>query len=265
MKKSILIILCLLFALWLLPQGIVAQDSLLQPAQDSLLQQAQDSLAAAPLIDEESGGVYQFLKDKFVEGNPYFMSLVALTLVVGLAFCIERLVYLRLASINYHKLINQIEEKLAASDYEGALALCRNTRGPVATICYQALLRRRQSAESIERSLTSVGNLQVADLEKGCSWITLCIAIAPSLGFLGTVIGMVMAFDQIEQAGDIGPTIVAGGIKVALITTIFGLIVALILQLFYNIVISRIDHLTQDMEDAAVLMVDLLEEQQQQK
>ena len=162
--------------------------------------------------------------------------------VLGLAFCIERIIYLTLSEIKARKLMEDIEQHLKNDDVEGAKTLCRNTRGPVASVCYQGLLHIDQPIEAIERSITNYGGLQATNLEKGCSWIKLFIAMAPSLGFLGTVIGMVMAFDQIQQAGDIGPTIVAEGMKVALITTIFGIVVALILQLFYSYIEGGTDH-----------------------
>ena len=184
------------------------------------------------------------------------MSLVALALVLGLAFCIERIIYLSLSEINAKKFVADLEDKIVADDIEGAKSQCRETRGPVASICYQGLLRIDESIETIERSIVSYGSVQSANLEKGCSWITLFIAVAPSLGFLGTVIGMVMAFDQIQTAGDISPTIVASGMKVALITTIFGIIVALVLQVFYNYILSKIDHITSQMEESAISLLD---------
>ena len=217
-------------------------------------------LSALPVMaqDELEGGLHQTLRDKFMDGGTVFMSLVAAVLVVGLAFCIERIIYLSLSEINAKKLLSEVEKKVEAGDVESAKTLCRDTRGPVASICYQGLLRINEKADAIERSVKSYGSVQLAKLEKGCSWITLCIAVAPSLGFLGTVIGMVMAFDNIEMAGDINPTIVAGGMKVALITTIFGIIVALILQLFYNYILSKIDHLTAQMEESAISLMDLV-------
>lgn len=218
-----------------------------------------DTAAVVPVsadTDEEEGGVHKILKEKFIEGNASFMSLVALALVLGLAFCIERIIYLSLSEINAKKLMADIDAKLAEGDIDGAKDMCRNTRGPVASICYQGLLRIDTTIEDIERSVAAYGSVQAANLEKGCSWITLFIAMAPSLGFLGTVIGMVMAFEQIQMAGDINPTIVAAGMKVALITTIFGIIVALILQLFYNYVLSKIDHLTAQMEESAITLLD---------
>ncbi len=184
------------------------------------------------------------------------MSLVALALVIGLAFCIERIIYLTLSEINAKKLMETLSGKIEAGDIEGAKDICRNTRGPVASICYQGLMRINESAENIERSIMSYGSVQMANLERGCSWIKLCITIAPSLGFLGTVIGMVMAFDDIRMAGDISATIVASGMKVALITTIFGIIAALILQLFYNYIVSKIEHITSQMEESAITLLD---------
>ena len=198
------------------------------------------------------------LKRKFIEGNAGFMSLVALALVLGLAFCIERIIYLTLSEINTRRFLADLDTKIQAGDIEGATALCRDTRGPVASICCQGLLRIDERVDVIERAVTSYGSVQAALLEKGCSWITLCIAVAPSLGFLGTVIGMVMAFDQIQNAGDISPTIVAAGMKVALITTIFGIIVALILQLFYNFILTKIENLTAEMEDAGITLLDAI-------
>ena len=226
-------------------------------------QVAADSAAVVPVeiaegVENPGGGLKNVLKNKFIEGNASFMSLVALALVLGLAFCIERIIYLSLSEINAKKFMREIDAKIEAGDIEGAKTQCRNTRGPVASICYQGLLRVDTSIEDIERSVAAYGTVQAANLEKGCSWITLFIAMAPSLGFLGTVIGMVMAFEQIQIAGDINPTIVAAGMKVALITTIFGIIVALILQLFYNYVLSKVDHLTAQMEESAITLLDAL-------
>lgn len=238
-------------------------DTVAAPADTAMSGQveAADSAAVVPLEMEEGtegGGLHKVLKEKFIEGNASFMSLVALALVLGLAFCIERIIYLSLSEINAKKFMRDIDAKIEAGDIEGAKAQCRDTRGPVASICYQGLLRVDTSIEDIERSVAAYGSVQASNLEKGCSWITLFIAMAPSLGFLGTVIGMVMAFEQIQMAGDINPTIVAAGMKVALITTIFGIIVALILQLFYNYVLSKVDHLTAQMEESAITLLDAL-------
>lgn len=210
------------------------------------------------VMNSGSDGVYKILKVKFIEGNAGFMSLVALALVIGLAFCIERVIYLILSEIDSKRLLADIEQKVMEDDIEGAKAICRDTRGPVASICYQGLLRISENLEDIERSVVAYGSVQSANLERGCSWITLCISMSPSLGFLGTVIGMVMAFEQIQLAGDINPTIVAEGMKVALITTIFGIIAALILQLFYNYILTIIERITVDMEESAISLLDII-------
>ena len=206
-------------------------------------------------VEEES--FHKALKTKFIEGDGGFMALVAVALVLGLAFCIERIIYLSLAEIDSKKLMADIEAKLKAGDLEGAKTICRETRGPIASICYQGLMRFDEGVEEVERSVTAYGGVQAGYLEKGCSWITLFIAMAPSLGFLGTVIGMVMAFDEIQRAGDISPTVVAGGMKVALITTIFGIIVALVLQVFYNYILSKIEEITSNMEEATISLLDI--------
>ena len=207
-------------------------------------------------LEGEGGGLHKQLKRKFIEGSAGFMSLVALALVLGLAFCIERVIYLTLSEVKTKKLMRDIDERLEKNDVDGAKELCRNTRGPVASICYQGLLHISEPLEQIDRQLTNYGAVQINNMEKGCTWIRLFIAVAPSLGFLGTVIGMVMAFDRIQTAGDISPTIVAAGMKVALITTIFGIIVAVILQFFYNYILSKIEHLTAQMEEGAIIFLD---------
>ncbi len=219
-------------------------------------QKATEAAAEASEVVAEEGG--WTLQQFFIDGGPLFMSIVALTLVLGLAFCIERIVYLSLSEINAKKLLSEIEDKVENDDVEGAKELCRNTYGPVASICYQGLLRKDESIENIERSIASYGSVQAANLDKGCSWITLFIAIAPSLGFLGTVIGMVLTFNDIQNAGDISPTVVASGMKVALITTIFGIVSAVILQIFYNFILSKIEHITCQMEESAITLMDIL-------
>ena len=238
-------------------QTAMAQDSTATVAPAQTEQVAAADEAAAPAVVEE-GGLHKELKTKFIEGDAGFMSLVAIALVLGLAFCIERIIYLSLAEVDVKKLMAKVEAALEKGDVEGAKTICRNTRGPVASICYQGLMRIDEGLDVVERSVVSYGGVQAGYLEKGCSWITLFIAMAPSLGFLGTVIGMVMAFDQIQQAGDISPTVVAGGMKVALITTIFGLIVALILQVFYNYILSKIEAITSQMEDSSITLLDMI-------
>jgi len=212
----------------------------------------------AEVASVEGQSIHKTLKRYFIEGSASFMSLVAIALVIGLAFCVERIIYLSLAEINTKKFIGQVENALEKGDVEAAKDIARNTRGPIASIYYQGLARIDQGLDQVERSVVSYGGVQAGYLEKGCSWITLFIAMAPSLGFLGTVIGMVQAFDTIQQVGDISPTVVAGGMKVALITTIFGIVVALILQLFYNYVLTKIESINSDMEDSSVTLLDLI-------
>lgn len=248
------------------PAGKAVEDNTAKEQQDTAAQSAPaDSLdldmAEVPdstMMPVESEGFHKTLKVKYIEGNAGFMSFVALVLMLGLAFCIERIIYLTLSEINAKKLMTDLEPLIMKGDIEGAKTICRNTRGPVASICYQGLMRIDESMDDVERSITSYGSVQAANLEKGCSWITLFIAMAPSLGFLGTVIGMVMSFEQIQMAGDISPTIVAAGMKVALITTIFGLIAALIMQVFYNYILSKIEHITSQMEESAITLLDII-------
>ena len=217
---------------------------------------AQDAAAAAqPAVE---GGLYQALKVKFIEGGADFMSTLAIALIFGLAFCLERIIYLNLAEINTSKFLKSLEDALDKGDIEGAKAIARDTRGPIASIAYQGLMRIDQGIDVVEKSIISYGGVQSGLLEKNLSWITLFIAMAPSLGFLGTVVGMVMAFDKIEQVGDISPTVVAGGMKVALITTIGGLIVALILQVFYNYLLSKVETILNQMEDASITLLDII-------
>ena len=201
---------------------------------------------------------HQELKTKFIEGGADFMALVAITLILGLAICLERIIYLNLANTNPDQLLKNIEAALAAGDLEKAKSIARDTRGPIASIAYQALLRANQGIDIVEKSVVSYGGVQGGLLEKNLSWITLFIAMAPSLGFLGTVVGMVQAFDNIERVGDISPTVVAGGMKVALITTIGGLVVALILQIFYNYILSLVEGILNRMEDASITLLDLI-------
>lgn len=219
--------------------------------------------AAAPVAEE--GGIHQALKQKFIEGGAGFMASIALCLILGLAVCIERIIYLSLATSNSKKLLEEVEAALAQGGVEAAKEICRNTRGPVASIFYQGLTRIDEGIDVVEKSIISYGSVQTTLLEKNLSWIGLFIGLAPMLGFLGTVIGMIEAFDRIQQAGDISATIVAGGIKVALITTVGGLIVAIILQVFYNFIVSRIESVVSDMEDSSISMLDILVEQSNKK
>ena len=250
--------------------AVMAQTQ--QPKDTTTLTVSNDTLAAdsaMAVIDAElsatdaeaggeGGGLHKQLKRKFLEGSAGFMSLVALALVLGLSFCIERIIFLTLSEVNARKLMRDIDERIEANDVEGAKDICRNTRGPVASICYQGLLHIDEPLEQIDRQLTNYGAVLVSAMEKGCTWIRLFIAVAPSLGFLGTVIGMVMAFDRIQTAGDISPAIVAEGMKVALITTIFGIIVAIVLQFFYNYILAKIERLTAQMEESAITLTDAI-------
>ena len=207
----------------------------------------------------------QALKTKFIEGGAGFMSLIIICLVIGLALAIERILYLSFSKTNTKKLIAEVEKALEEGGIEKAKEVCRNTRGPVASIYYQGLLHYDQGIDVVEKNIVSYGSVQNSELESGLSWISLFIAIAPSLGFLGTVIGMINAFDAIQAAGDISPNVVAGGMKIALITTVGGLIVAMILQVFYNYILAKIDGLTIDMEDSSICLIDLLTKYNEKK
>jgi biopolymer transport protein ExbB len=204
------------------------------------------------------GGVHQILKTKFIEGGAVWMAPIALCLVLGLSLCIERIIYLSLSSVNIKKLLASIDRAWEAGGVSAAMEVCRNTRGAVASIFYQGLLRYGQGIEIVEKSIASSGSVQLGLLEKGLTWISLFISLAPSLGFLGTVVGMIQAFDNIQQVGDISASIVAGGMKVALLTTVFGLIVAMILQVFFNYILTLIENLTNDMEDGSIALLDII-------
>jgi len=200
----------------------------------------------------------QEIKDTFIDGGPFFMSFVLICLILGLALCIERIIYLNMATTNKTKLLKNVEDALASGGVEAAKDVCRNTRGPIASIFYQGLERYDEGIDMVEKSVVSYGGVQMGLLEKGLSWISLFIALAPMLGFMGTVIGMIEAFDAIAAENNISPGVVANGIKVALITTVSGLIVAIILQIFYNYIVSKVDGIVNDMEDASISLVDML-------
>lgn len=210
---------------------------------------------AAPASDES---FTQIIKQKFIEGGPGFMGIVLICLILGLAIVIERIIYLNMATTNTDKLLKNVEDALNSGGVEAAKEVCRNTKGPVASIFYQGLDRSHEGVEMVEKSVVSYGGVQMGLLEKGISWISLFIALAPMLGFMGTVIGMIGAFDAIAEAGDISPAVVADGIKVALLTTVFGLIAAIILQIFYNYIVAKVDSIVNDMENASISLIDLL-------
>ena len=227
-------------------------------AQDEQVAAADQSGDIDPFNTKSEVPLHQALKTKFIEGGAGFMSLVIICLIIGLALCIERILYLSFSKTNTKKLVEKVEKALAEGGIEAAKDVCRNSRGPVASIFYQGLLRYDQGLDVVEKTIVSYGSVQMSNMENGLSWIALFIAIAPSLGFLGTVIGMIQAFDAIQAAGDISPNVVAGGMKVALITTVAGLIVAMILQVFYNYILAKIDSITIDMEDSSICLVDVL-------
>ncbi len=273
MKKYFAIVAMVAACTFGMTPSVVAQDEVADEA--AATEQVVDSAEAvvdsvaeeAPVVEEtvapveEEQGLHKTLKTKFIEGNAGFMSLVAIALVLGLAFCIERVIYLSLAQVNTRKFLASLREKVEANKLNEAIDFCAGTRGPVAQVSKKAMQclasEDQNDIATIERTINTEAEVQGAYLEENCSWITLFIAMAPSLGFLGTVIGMVQAFDDIERAGDISPTVVAGGMKVALITTIFGIIVALVLQVFYNYILSRIEALNSNMEETAMSLLDM--------
>lgn len=208
--------------------------------------------------DDVELSLVQTLKQKYIEGDPVWMTPVLICLIIGMALSIERIVYLNLATINTKKFLGEVEAALKSGGVNAAKDVCRNTRGPIASIFYQGLDRADEGVEMVEKSVVSYGGVQMGLLEKGLSWLSLFIALAPMLGFLGTVIGMIFAFDKIVEDGQVSPTTVAGGIKVALLTTVFGLIAAIILQIFYNYIVSKVDGLVNEMEDASISLVDMM-------
>jgi len=212
---------------------------------------------AKPVVQEEQG-FHQVLKEKFIQGGPIFMAVVLICLILGLALSIERIIYLNMSTTNTKKLLSSIEDALKSGGVEAAKEVCRNTPGPIASIFYQGLDRSAEGVEVVEKSVIAYGGVQMGLLEKGLSWISLFIALAPMLGFMGTVIGMIDAFDAIAAQNNISPAIVADGIKVALLTTVFGLIVAIILQIFYNYIVAKVDGIVNNMEDASISLIDLL-------
>lgn len=216
------------------------------------------TLGSQDLAAQDSTGAFQVLKEKFIEGDWRFMSLVLVCLILGLAFAIERIITLNIATTNTDRLLNNIDAKLAEGDLEGAMEVAKSTPGPTASIMYEGLRNAKDGPEAVEKAIVSYGSVQMGLLEKGLIWISLFIAIAPMLGFMGTVIGMIQAFDKIQATSSLSPSVVAGGIKVALLTTVFGLIVAIILQIFYNYIVSKIDGIVNRMEDASIGLVDIM-------
>ncbi len=234
-------------------QDSTATDSTAQPAV-----QAETATVETPVPVEEEQSFHEVLKDLFIAGGVSFMTPILICMIIGLAISIERIIVLNLATTNTKKLLGQIEDAISKGGVNAALDITRNTRGPVASIFTQGLMRHHEGIDMVEKSIVSYGGVEMGRLEKGLIWISLMISLGPMLGFFGTVIGMVFAFDDIEKAGDISPSIVAGGMKVALITTVGGLVVGMVLQVLYNYLVSKIDGLVNNMEDASISLVDIL-------
>lgn len=263
MKKMFLVLMAVLI-------GVVSSSVTL--AQEEPQAAQTDTTAAATTTEEapaeeapaeeeavaEEQSFHYVIKQKFIEGGWEWMSPVLICLIIGLAIVVERVIYLNMASTNNDKLLAKIEDALKSGGVDAAKEVCRNTRGPVASIFYQGLDRAHEGIDIVEKSIVSYGSVQMGQMERGLIWISLFIALAPMLGFMGTVVGMIQAFDAIEAAGDISPSLVAGGIKVALLTTVAGLIVAVLLQIFYNYLVSKVDSLVNGMEDASISLVDIL-------
>ena len=262
MKKLALIAIFGMLAFGASSLVLQAQEEPTSPIDTSVVSTPPETVAeviteaAAPV--EEDKSMHQVLKEKFIEGGAGFMGIIALCLILGMAVSIERIIYLSLATTNSSKLLNRIEKALEEGGVEAAKDVCRSTRGPLASIFYQGLERHHDGLDMVEKSIISYGSVQMGLLEKGLTWVGLFIAIATMLGFMGTVIGMIQAFDSIQKAGEISATLVAAGIKVALLTTVFGLMVAVVLQLLYNYCVSKIDSITNDMEDSSISFMDMM-------
>jgi len=256
------IALFMLAGILFVPAFANAQDAPAAAAATEATPAAEETAASPTVVDDEivaeEQSFHQLIKEKFIEGDPLYMTPVLLCLIIGLAIALERIITLNLATTNTKKLLLKVEGALASGGVEAAKEITRNTKGPVASIFTQGLMRYAEGIDMVEKSIVSYGSVEMGRLEKGLIWVSLFIALAPMLGFFGTVVGMIFAFDTIEAAGDISPSIVAGGIKIALLTTVAGLIAAMILQLFYNYLVSKIDSLVNDMEDASISLVDIL-------
>ncbi len=269
MRKLLFLIGVFMVASYFGAHDVLAQtaDSVAAAAGEAVDSMASAGPAAAEAVTEtvtaaaettEDVGAFQTLKEKFIEGDWIWMTPVLACMIFGLAFCIERIITLNIASANTDTLMSKIDDKLTSGDIEGAKEVAKATPGPAASVIYEGLRNVAGGAEGVEKAIVSYGSVQMSLLEKGLVWISLFIALAPMLGFLGTVIGMIQAFDKIQAAGDISPTVVAGGIKVALLTTVFGLIVAIVLQIFYNYIVSKIDAITMKMEESSIALVELM-------
>lgn len=257
-----LIALFMLAGIMFVPVFANAQEAEESAPQEETAPVVEEPTASPTIVDDEivaeEQSFHQIVKEKFIEGDPLFMTPVLICLILGLAVALERIITLNLSTTNTKKLLVKVEDALASGGIEAAKDVTKNTKGPVASIFTQGLMRYSEGIEMVEKSIIAYGSVEMGRLEKGLVWISLFISLAPMLGFMGTVIGMIGAFDAIEAAGDISPSLVAGGIKIALLTTVAGLIVAIILQLFYNYCVAKIDSLVNDMEDASISLVDLL-------
>ena len=270
MKKLIALLTIAGFMTFGISNSVLAPQEENVPQTEQVAAEATEQVAeeAAPVEEvvetatieevEEEPTFHEVLKKQYIDGGWGFMTLVLVCLILGLALCIERIIYLTLSTSNTKKLLVDLEAALNNGGIEKAKELCRNTRGPVASIFYQGLMRFNDGLDEVEKAMISYGSVMNGNLSSGTSWITLCIALGPNLGFFGTVIGMVQAFDSIAAAGDISPTIVAGGMKVALLTTVFGLITAMILQVAYNFILNKIEGILNDMEDSTITFMDIL-------
>jgi len=239
---------------------VISEDTLSMASPDSVMEEEiiEEVAVMEEEVVEEEASFHQVIKQQFIDGGPEFMGIVLICLILGLAISIERIIHLNLATTNVSKLLTNVDEALNSGGVEAAKEVCRNTNGPVASIFVQGLMRMSEGVEMVEKSIIAYGSVEMGKLEKGMVWISLFISLAPMLGFMGTVIGMIDAFDAIAAAGDVSPSLVAGGIKLALLTTVGGLIVAVILQLFYNYLVSKVDSLVNSMEDASITLVDML-------
>ena len=239
---------------------VIFEDTLSMASPDSVMEEEiiEEVAVMEEEVVEEEASFHQVIKQQFIDGGPEFMGIVLICLILGLAISIERIIHLNLATTNVSKLLTNVDEALNSGGVEAAKEVCRNTNGPVASIFVQGLMRMSEGVEMVEKSIIAYGSVEMGKLKKGMVWISLFISLAPMLGFMGTVIGMIDAFDAIAAAGDVSPSLVAGGIKVALLTTVGGLIVAVILQLFYNYLVSKVDSLVNSMEDASITLVDML-------
>lgn len=265
LKPSIMKKLFAIFALVgvLASSTLLAQDTTQTTATDTLPAvteeaPAPDNAAADDVVAEEEQSFHEVLKEQFIAGDVTYMTPLLICMIIGLAVAIERIITLNLATTNTQKLLGRIEDALAKGGVNAALDVTRNTRGPVASIFTQGLMRYSEGVDMVEKSIVAYGGVEMGRLERGLIWISLMISLGPMIGFFGTVIGMIVAFDDIAKAGDISPNIVASGMKVALLTTVGGLIVGMILQIFYNYLVSKIDSLVNSMEDASISLIDIL-------